>query len=115
MMLSKVQEILQATCLNESVGTEKEVSKACAADLLSDVLALTEANTVLLTGLIHGQVVRTAEMLDLAAVVVVRGKKPSEEMLAIATEKGIPLYSTQYNMYRAVGKLYHAGLRGEED
>ncbi|MEL7623332.1 MAG: DRTGG domain-containing protein [Clostridiales bacterium] len=115
MKLSEVQRLLNATCLNSCAQEDKEVSRACAADLLSDVLAFTETNTVLLTGLIHGQVIRTAEMLDLAAVVVVRGKSPSEDMLAIATEKGIPLFGTDYNMYTAVGKLYQAGLRGMEE
>jgi predicted transcriptional regulator len=115
MKLSEIQKLLKATSLNHCAQGDKEVFRACAADLLSDVLAFTETNTVLLTGLIHGQVIRTAEMLDLAAVVVVRGKTPSADMVSIATEKGIPLFGTEYNMYSAVGKLYQAGLRGMEE
>lgn len=112
MKLSEARDILQAECLNDC--GERIVKKACAADLLSDVLAFTEMDTLLLTGMVHGQVIRTAEMLDLVGVVVVRGKKPSEEMLELAKEKGIALYSTPFNMFEAVGHLYQAGLRGVE-
>ena len=113
MKLREMQKIINATCLNDC--GEKSVKKACAADLLSDVLAFTESDTLLLTGMVHGQVIRTAEMLDLVGVVVVRGKKPSEEMLELSREKGIPLFSTPLNMYEAVGQLYQAGLKGVEE
>ena len=112
MKLSEVQELLKATPLNRHCHNDVQVSKASAADLLSDVLVSTTTETVvLLTGLIHGQVIRTAEMLDLACVIIVRGKTPSEDMLSIADQKGIPLFGTQYNMFSAAGKLYQAGLR----
>lgn len=115
MKLQEAQKILEATCLTSYDPDNDVVKKACAADLLSDVLAFTETGTLLLTGLVHAQVIRTAEMLDLAAIVVVRGKQPSDEMVALATEKGIPLFSTPLNMYTAVGRLYSAHVSGEAE
>jgi predicted transcriptional regulator len=114
MRLHEAEIILEATCLTDYDPETTEINKACAADLLSDVLALTQTGTLLLTGLVHSQVIRTAEMLDLAAIVVVRGKQPSQEMIDLAKEKQIPLFSTPLNMYVAVGRLYSAQLSGED-
>jgi len=115
MKLAEIEKLLDATCLTTYDRDKVEIHKVCAADLLSDVLAFTQTGTLLLTGLIHGQVIRTAEMLDLAAVVVVRGKQPSKEMIDLAWEKNIPLFSTPLNMYVAVGRLYEARLSGEDE
>lgn len=83
---------------------------ACGADLMSDVLAFTHAGTLLLTGLTNPQVVRTAEMAGIKAIVFVRGKHPPRETLVLAEDKGIPLLATRYTLYEACGRLYSAGL-----
>jgi len=83
-----------------------------AADLMSDVLAFARPDSLLLTGLTHPQVVRTAEMAGILALVFVRGKHPPPETAALAAEVGIPLLGTRYKMYEACGRLYAAGLPG---
>ena len=115
MKLSAVRDLLDASPQNEYCQTDCEVYKACAADLLSDVLSAKNASTILLTGLIHEQVIRTAEMLDMSAVILVRGKSPSAAMVAMAEEAGLPLFVTKYDMYTSVGRLYQAGLRSLEE
>lgn len=112
MILAEIQKLLKATVYTQIDLAEVEIKTACGADLLSDVLAFTKEKTLLLTGLIHPQVLRTVEMLDLAGVVFVRGKEPSKEMREIAQAKGIPLLSTDYPMYEACGILFKAGLAG---
>jgi predicted transcriptional regulator len=89
-----------------------EVSYAFGSDLMSDVLAYVKGKTVLLTGLTNQQVVRTAEMADLSAIVFVRGKKPGEDIIELAEEKDIVLLLTGDTMYTASGKLYSNGLEG---
>lgn len=88
-----------------------EITCASAADLMSDVLALVEPGSVLLTGLCNPQVVRTAEMSDILAIIFVRNKQPPEETITLAKEKGIPLIATPYSMFEASGRLYGAGLK----
>ena len=53
-----------------------DIFSACSADLMSDVMAFSKSNALLLTGLVNPQVIRTAEMMDIKAVVFVRGKNP---------------------------------------
>jgi len=100
----------EAVCLQPNL--QPNVACACAADLMSDVLAFAHCESVLLTGLINPQVVRTAEMAGIQAIVFVRGKYPPPETVALAEETGIPLFTTRYTMYEACGRLYAAGLGG---
>ena len=66
---------------------------------------------MLLTGLINPQVIRTAEMVDMKAIVFVRGKEPTEEILELAREAGIAILATKLPMYISCGKLYEAGIK----
>jgi serine kinase of HPr protein (carbohydrate metabolism regulator) len=67
---------------------------------------------VLLTGLTNNQVIRTAEMAELSAIIFVRGKKPEQELVKLAIENSIILMLTKDTMYTASGKLYSNGLQG---
>jgi predicted transcriptional regulator len=88
-----------------------ELKSACGADLLSDVMAFVKDSGLLLTGLVNIQVIRTAELLDLKAIIFVRGKQPTPEMIRMADEAGIPLASTKLSMFLSCGRLFEAGLR----
>ncbi|MDD3705292.1 MAG: DRTGG domain-containing protein [Clostridiaceae bacterium] len=112
MKICEVKLILNAEVLCGEELLENEVSYAFGSDLMSDVLAFVKGKTLLLTGLTNQQVVRTAEMADLSAIVFVRGKKPGEDIIDLATEKEIALLLTRDTMYTASGKLYGNGLEG---
>jgi predicted transcriptional regulator len=99
-------EILYGENLLETV----EIEKAYAADLMSDVLAFAWPGTLLLTGLTNVQIVRTAQMMDIPAVIFVRGKRPQEEAVALAKNVGMPLLISSMSMYETCGLLYKAGL-----
>ncbi len=89
-----------------------EVQFAFSADLMSDVLRFGHEDVLLITGLTNPQVIRTAEMLGIRALLFVRAKLPSPEMVALAKEAGITLMATQFTMYESSGLLYRAGLSG---
>lgn len=113
MKLDRIKLLLEATVYVGEEHLETEVYAACGCDLMSDVLAFAKEKILLLTGLINLQVIRTAEMLDIKAIVFVRGKEPTEDMIELAREKGIILLSTELPLYYACGKLYEVGLREE--
>ncbi len=68
MTLGQIKEVLEAEFLCGEGSIEREIEMACASDLMSDVLAFARPRSLLLTGLINPQVVRTVEMAELAAV-----------------------------------------------
>lgn len=110
MKLGQILEIVEGTLLTPEADLEVEISCAAGADLMSDVLAFAKPHALLLTGLTNPQVVRTAEMADIAAIVFVRGKMPPPETVALAKEKGIPLIAAPYTMFEMCGRLYEAGM-----
>jgi len=110
MKLSRVIELVEGHLLTPNVDLNQEVEGGCGADLMSDVLSSPHAISLLLTGLCNPQVVRTALMADINAIVLVRGKNPPAETIKLAEAEGIPLITTPYSMFESCGRLYHAGL-----
>ena len=113
MELKQVRDILQADVLCGAELLGENVLSACGSDFMSDVLAFVKNQALLLTGLVNPQVIRTADMVDMKCVVFVRGKKPGEEILVLARERGMVIMATPMRMYEACGRLYSSGLRGE--
>ena len=113
MKISEIITILNAKLLCCENNIEDEVKSACASDLMSDVLAFVKDEAVLLTGLCNPQIVRTAEMMDMKCIVIVRSKKPDEQIISLAREKGIVMLSCPFRMFEAAGRLYQAGLKGD--
>lgn len=112
MKLSEVQKILDAEVLCCKEILNKEIQYACSADLMSDVLAFAREDSLLLTGLTNPQVIRTAEMIDAVAIVFVRGKKPTPDVIELAINSKIPLLTTPHLMYETCCLLYINGLSG---
>ena len=115
MKLSEVREILNAKVITGEKFLDREVKSAFGSDLMSDVLAFVKDHALLLTGLVNGQVVRTAEMMDIKAIVFVRGKEPTEDIRELAEEYSMVIMSTDYTLYPSCGKLYMAGLIPEDE
>jgi predicted transcriptional regulator len=112
MDLRQALAIIDGKVISQEVDLSQQVAMACGADLMSDVLVFTHQGTLLMTGLTNPQVVRTAEMAGILAIVFVRGKYPPPETIALAEENGIPLLASRYTMYETCGRLYEAGLPG---
>ena len=110
MKFHEIVSIVQGELVTKKANLTVDVTHICAADLMSDVLAFAEPESVLVTGLCNSQVVNTADMADIAGVIFVRGKKPSPEAIVLAEEEGIPLVTTPHSMFETCGRLYQAGL-----
>lgn len=110
--LKEIAALVDAECLTGECFLEDEVEAAFGCDLMSDVLAFIKGKTLLLTGLTNPQVIRTAEMLDIHAILFVRGKKPDEEVIRMARENNMVLMTTKHILYTACGILYRNGLPG---
>lgn len=112
MTLQEIIETLGATVVLNTVGDDVVVERGRAADLMSDVLARIKPGALLLTGLTTPQSIYTAEMADAVVVCYVRGKRPGEETLRLAEQRGLVLLSTNLPMYESCGRLYARGLKG---
>ena len=114
MKLSEVKELLNAEVYAGEDMLDVEVNEACGSDLMSDVLAFLKERALLLTGLQNLQVLRTAEMMDIEAVVFVRGKVPSQEIIDFAKAHSMIIMTTELAMYVSCGLLYSNGLQSRK-
>jgi predicted transcriptional regulator len=112
MKLSEIRQILKAEVIVGEEMLDREVKAGAASDLMSDLLRTREDGSLVLSGLNNLQVVRTAIISGMCAVVIVRGKEPDAEMVKQARSHGLPLLTTPLNMFTACGLLYGRGLRG---
>jgi len=87
MELGKVKEILNAYFLSKDNDMGINITSIYSADLMSDVLAFSITNSLLITHLTNAQVIRTAEVADVKAIIFVQGKKPDIETIVLANEK----------------------------
>ena len=82
---------------------DEEVKMACGSDMMSDVLAFVKDQSVLLTGLMNPQVVRTAEMMDMHCIVFVRGKRPTSRFWPWPGRKRSPCWHPLTGCLRPAG------------
>jgi predicted transcriptional regulator len=114
MNIQQLIDISNGKLLTPHVDLTREIKGGCGADLMSDVLASIQPEAVLLTGLCNPQVVRTAMMADVAAIVIVRGKNPPLETVKLANIENVPLISTPFGMFELCGRLFQSGLTSLE-
>jgi predicted transcriptional regulator len=114
MKIKELIAVVEGQVLTSGGDVDREIAGGCGADLMSDVLASIQPEAVLLTGLCSLQVIRTAQMADVAAIVFVRGKRPTQDTIQVANQEGIPLITSAYGMFELCGRLYKAGLQSLE-
>jgi hypothetical protein len=110
MNLIKIIKLASGRLLTPDMDIDIEINGGYGADLMSDVLAFSQPDSVLLTGLTNPQVVRTAQMAEFRAIIFVRGKQPQSETLVIAMQEHIPLITSPFGMFELSGRLHQAGL-----
>ncbi len=116
MKIHEVKEMLDAKVLCCEENLDREICSAFGCDLMSDVLTSHSTDkTVLLTGLVNSQVIRTALMMDMCCIIFVRSKVPNEEMVELARENGIVMMSTDRTLYTTSGLLYAHGIVGTSE
>ena len=81
MVVKDIIDILEGEIICEG-DLDQEIKTACGSDMMSDVLAFVKDQSVLLTGLVNPQVVRTAEL---------RGKRAGEAPVPV----GVGLHGQQ--------------------
>ena len=111
MKLKEIAEFLNAKIIVNNNIENINIEKVTASDLMSDVLALGEEGSLLITGLASPQCIRTAGVVGIPAVIIVRNRDIMPETIEAAKLSGISLLSTKYGMFETCGILYAKGLK----
>jgi serine kinase of HPr protein (carbohydrate metabolism regulator) len=110
-----VQAITQQLGLSVYWGKEllhREVTGGYAGDLLSDVIANSKSGHLWITMQVHVNIVAVAVLKELSAIVLVNGRKPTEETLQKAREENVPILASDRTAFELAGRLYALGVGG---
>ncbi len=109
MTLSELIEPVQAEILiNSPDFSQRRVNCVVASDLMSDVLVAAHDDFLLVTSLASDQMIRTADLVGAAAVLVVNGKRLPDSAMQMAGKLGITLLRTSLPKYEACVAIGHA-------
>ncbi|HBG32828.1 MAG TPA: transcriptional regulator [Acholeplasmataceae bacterium] len=120
MKLSEIISKYECTVYTPDLLTNKDINYGFCADLMSDALMILNSvkdprilkESILITGLVTNQSIRTAEMLDVEVVLLVRGKIPSIKVVDLAIDSRVILLGTKLTMFNTSGMLYADGIKG---
>ena len=120
MKLSEIIQKYECKVYTPTNFRDKEIKFGFCSDLMSDALIILNSvkdprileESLLITGLSTNQSIRTAEMLDVDVVLLVRGKIPSLKVVDLAIESNVILLSTEQTMFNISGNLFKDGIRG---
>ena len=104
-----VKELVEKMNLTVFCGQEnldREIKGGYTSDLLSDVMGFAREGQVWITLQTHKNVLDIASLKELAAILLVKGNKPEEDMLEQAVDEGIPVLGTDAQTFETTGKVY---------
>lgn len=105
MKIAEIAELVCGKILTKDYKADLEVQGAFVGDLMSDVLSTIKPEAVLITGLNHPQVIRTALIADASMVIIARGKEPTSEMIELAENEKMPLISSPMGLFEISSRL----------
>lgn len=104
-----IKDIVEELKLKVLAGEDKydtEVTGAYASDLLSDVLGNALKGNAWITMQTHVNIIAVASLKELAAIIIVNGGKPDENVLKRAEIEGVVVLSTEQRSFTICGRLY---------
>jgi len=105
----KLNEVIErlglAVCTHPEKG-DVDVTGGYAGDLLSDVIANSQAGNVWVTIQVHPNIAAVAVLKDLAAVVLANGRQPQDDTMQKAQQQGVTLATSRLPAFELIGKLH---------
>jgi hypothetical protein len=89
---------------------EKDIEGVFISDMVSDIIAGAKPNNLLITVQMHKNLIATANLVDVSAIVFVRDKKPLQDVLDVANRAGITLFTTSLDAWKLAINLHELGL-----
>ena len=106
MTLEEITRQIGARLQQQGRDAQAEITKACAADRMSTLLAQATDVTLLITSLANTQLAHVAELMDCPALCLVDGVEPDADLLAAASRGGSAVLVSPYGMFETSGRLY---------
>lgn len=106
----ELREIVEKLDLKVRCGAgklDREVSGGYVSDLLSDVIANSRTGNLWITLQVHENVVAVASLNNLAGILLINGREPTEETKEKAEAEDIPIMVSELSAFEVAGRLYN--------
>jgi hypothetical protein len=108
----KVSELAEKAGLNSlNDFKDKNVEGVYISDMVSDIITGAKANSLLVTLQTHKSLIAAANLVDVAAIAFVRGKKPAQDVIDLASKAGIGLFVADKDTWTFAMTLRDIGLK----
>jgi hypothetical protein len=94
-----------AQVLNPAIQ-DSQIEHVYAGDRVSDLLDHASGSTMLVSNLTSGQLIRIAELMEVAGICLVNGHRPCEEDLKMMAEHGVAVLVSPVGLFETCGRVY---------
>ena len=108
MKISELQEKIGLKPLNTVY--DKDIEGVFISDMVSDIVAGAKPNNLLLTIQTHKNLIATANLVDISAIIFVRGKEPLPDVIELADRAEITLFGTDMDAWKLAIELHEMGV-----
>jgi predicted transcriptional regulator len=113
MKVAELVEDLKLRIIVPGVGMDRTISGGYASDLLSDVMGHSKPDQVWITLQNHLNVIAVASLKELAAIILVHGQNPQEEVVSRAIEEGVTILGTDSDTFQIAALVYQSMHKNE--
>jgi len=107
----KLSELVEAGGLHGlNQWQDVEITGVYISDMVSDIMSGAKPGNVLLTLQTHKSVVAAANLVDVPAIVFMRGRRPDADLVEVATKAGIGVFCTDVDSWALASKLFAVGV-----
>jgi predicted transcriptional regulator len=106
----EIQSALEMEIAAGEKGLDREAQGGYCGDLLSDAMANAPRAGIWLTVQSHQNIVAVGVLKELAAIVLVNGRKPDPDTVKKAEEESIPLLLSPASAFELGGRMYELGV-----
>jgi hypothetical protein len=107
-----VQELIEKLGLKPlSTFDDRDVNGVFVSDMVSDVMTGAKSGNLWLTIQTHKSLVSTANLADVAAVIITSNKKVPQETIDLASRYNIAVLSCELPTYELAIKLFGLGIK----
>ena len=108
----KISELANKTALKKiNEYKDKDFAGVYISDMVSDIITGAKVNDLLLTLQTHKSLIAAANLVDVAAIVFVKGRTPAQDVIDLASKAGIGLFVSQDDAWGMAPKLFNLGIK----
>ncbi|MCX8111340.1 MAG: DRTGG domain-containing protein [Syntrophorhabdaceae bacterium] len=112
MTLGELADSLGFEILTGDINLKREIKSGYVSDLLSDVIANIEMDSVWITIQRHINILGVAKLKDVAAIIIPRNLQLDKDVIEKAKEENIAILRDSRSAFEIAGLIYNALKKG---